>query len=88
MRTGGEVELSRGNPKFTGKFQLCWDCRKSTTGECSWSRALEPVEGWEAEKTAISVYKHGYTKVPTYRVQACPEFERDARNGGQERLVV
>lgn len=79
--------MSRGNPNFKHKFQLCWDCRKSTTGECSWSRCFEPVDGWVAEKMPAKVYKNDLRREVTYSVRECPEFERNSRNGGQERLV-
>ena len=46
-------------------FTLCWDCRKATTSECSWSDNHEPVEGWDADETGNG-----------YMVGRCPEFDR------------
>lgn len=42
---------------WEGSKQLCWDCRKATTGECNWSRILEPVEGWDAELIPLKQYR-------------------------------
>ena len=49
---------------------LCWDCAKSCGG-CSWSARFEPVPGWVTEKTTNGI-----------RVVDCPEFSRDAYEGG------
>ena len=63
---------------------ICWDCRKARGG-CTWSAELEPVEGWEAEPT---VRKPGTKdEMHSFIVYDCPEFERDAWNGGAERLA-
>ena len=50
-----------------GKQSICWDCKKSTTGECSWSKELKPVEGWTAKENEGS-----------YCVKKCPEFIRNS----------
>lgn len=62
---------------------LCWDCENACNGGCTWSEKLEPVDGWTAQKTA-----NGYV------VHDCPEFKRDAYEGGairpkdyRERLI-
>ena len=49
------------------KATLCWKCAKATNSGCSWSRALEPVDGWEAEEDQRR----------SYFVYGCPEFEAD-----------
>lgn len=53
--------------KETG--QMCWYC-KNATGNCSWSRNLTPVDGWDAEKT----YN---VDGSSYRIKFCPEFIHD-----------
>lgn len=63
------------------KANICFDCKKACGG-CSWSAAdpvtdeirFEPVKGWTAEKTAQLINR---TWKETYRVKACPLFERD-----------
>lgn len=54
---------------------LCWDCAKATGG-CDWSSSQQPIVGWEAIKT------HKKNEFDSYLVYSCPEFERDACNGG------
>lgn len=61
-------------------FQLCWDCKKALGG-CPWSDSFKPVEGWGATK----VNKSGAKPYDTYSIYSCPEFERDAYDGGQKR---
>ena len=64
---------------------LCWDCANATGG-CSWSMHTEhkPVEGWNAIRRDIH---NKYSEpVESYIVISCPEFVRDARNGGTYRL--
>lgn len=61
----------------------CWTCqnavpeiRNGRQYGCSWSRCLEPVEGWEA----IPITKatgDGALKAGTYRVKSCPEYIPD-----------
>ena len=63
---------------------LCWACAKSACLGCSWIKSNIPVNGWDAEKTIIknSVYvdKKNYPKLtPSYKVNACPEYEYDGR---------
>ena len=40
-----------------GAFTICWDCKKATTGECSWSKNLKPVDGWKAKKNKKRVHR-------------------------------
>ena len=61
------------------KHSLCWDCAKSTNNGCSWSADFVPVEGW----TAVPMQKKTFD---SFRVDACPEFERDEKNFGLKRL--
>ena len=56
---------------------ICWDCRCSTTGECEWSRSLQPVDGWVAEKKNLKGVEGG-----SYIVRECPEFVRNSWGGG------
>lgn len=69
------------------KHTLCWDCANAT-GSCTWSRLLEPVEGWTAIKVKGKPYKlNPEINTDTYIVQACPEFIRDAENFGTQRIA-
>ena len=56
------------------KSTLCWKCRKATNSGCSWSRALEPVDGLEAEEDHLIT---NYLDKKSYFVYGCPEFEPD-----------
>lgn len=77
------------NPK-QNKANICMDCKKACGG-CSWSRwdeknkrvAFEPVPGWTAEKVPYksepgrhSRNRYGVELDYTYKITACPEFER------------
>ena len=62
------------------KQTLCWDCKRSI-GKCNWSKRLKPVEGWIANTVNPTLSK----PYSTYLVEQCPEFERDAYNGGLKR---
>lgn len=63
---------------------LCWKCANAVPSRdgkrgCSWSRNFEPVPGWQARKTKISVTrfinrKNTYVKIGTYHVNKCPSF--------------
>lgn len=63
------------------KESICFDCKRACGG-CSWSEVnpdtgkvrFEPVPGWTAENTFQKVNKK---YISTYRVKACPLFERD-----------
>lgn len=57
---------------------LCWDCANACCG-CTWSQSLRPVKGWKA----IQVHNNAFT---SYIVQECPEFKRDAYQGGVKRM--
>lgn len=63
---------------------LCWDCKKAVTCECSWADNFTPVEGWKAVPTVKKPYKGRPMK--SFLVYECPEFERDATDGGLKRL--
>ena len=56
---------------------LCWDCGNAI-GNCRWSSYGKPVLGWTAEK----VQKSSAKPFESYIVIKCPEFKRDAWNGG------
>ena len=58
-------------------FSLCWDCANAIGG-CAWSKKLHPIKDWvatEIKPTSTKPYV-------TYMVHQCPEFIRDAYNGG------
>ena len=68
--------------------QLCTVCARAV-GFCSWSRCLEPVEGWEAVPTKIRhMAKHDVAtsiyETNSFRVISCPLFIKDA-NTAKER---
>ena len=63
---------------------ICWDCAKYC-GLCSWSKDAVPVEGWNAVPTVKKPY-HG-EPLESFLVLNCPEFQRDAWDGGLKRLV-
>ncbi|MBS5518626.1 MAG: hypothetical protein KHX17_08785 [Clostridiales bacterium] len=65
------------------KEALCWQCRRATGG-CEWSAFLQPVPGWQAERTFRRVRRGGAVQLaPGIRVAACPKFERDRRERRQ-----
>lgn len=49
---------------------LCWQCGKSCTGGCSWSKDFVPVNGWVAEQNQ---------KTGSYSVITCPEFVKSRK---------
>lgn len=60
--------------------ECCVICKKNIDG-CSWSRKLEPVEGWEAIETDRKTYAaHG-----NYKILYCPEFEEGDSSKGREK---
>lgn len=62
---------------------LCWDCANACGG-CSWSsREAQPIDGWDATPMKVNMNPH---LVDSYIVHSCPQFVRDAKNGGHERL--
>lgn len=61
------------------KTTLCWECKKATTGECTWSASLTPVEGWTATPTVVMVGGSCEKAAPSYIVHKCPLFEKDNR---------
>lgn len=66
---------------------LCWKCVHSVpsadgTHGCPWSVEGEPVEGWTATPTTITVqrYRDGTnhpSQVRSYHVQRCPRFVKE-----------
>jgi len=61
------------------QHSICWNCERSCSG-CPWSRRFEPVPGWIATPTII--HMHGYGIMESFRVDACPLFKEDAKDGG------
>ena len=54
--------------------QICWRC-KNATGNCSWSRDLKPIKGWQATK---SLKKDDMGQpYSSYRITYCPQFISD-----------
>ena len=67
------------------KDTKCWTCKRSTDASCQWSRQLQPVDGWEAERRDI-LTNHTYLgrqisrKEISYRVILCPMYKWDGRS--------
>lgn len=60
------------------KEALCWQCRRATGG-CEWSAFLQPVPGWQAERTFRRVRRGGAVQLaPGIRVAATLGPEVDA----------
>ena len=78
--------------KFKKKHTLCWDCANSNpnpeTGKgCKWSVYNKPVDGWEATETVIISRPDrtaGESRMPSFIVVGCPEFDRDSFDGGMK----
>lgn len=83
------------------KETLCWTC-ENACGGCPWSRKFEPVEGWEAERSAIS-FRRDYThlrkdgkrtvrkhKIVTdsYLVLCCPLYEKEDKRKIRNREYI
>lgn len=65
---------------------LCWDCRCSTTKECSWARRFKPVKGWVVtEKLVKNAHNATNGETKSYIVHECPDFIRDSWGGGRYR---
>lgn len=52
------------------KEQLCWRC-KNACGKCSWSRELQPINGWDAEPVMV---EDGEGNIRSYKIKKCPEY--------------
>lgn len=53
------------------KESLCWSCEKAC-GNCSWSKGLVPIPGWEAKKTQ----PYSASDTIGYFVMRCPEYKK------------
>lgn len=63
--------------KTPKRTTLCWSCTKL---DCTWMRSLEPVSGWEAEKTEVGhTTKQGFVHLPSYCVKSCPGYTRSKK---------
>ena len=74
-----KMENSRKKaPKRKHNETLCWTCQNACGG-CSWSRNLEPVEGWEAKPTRLNIYiSEGNEGMDcSYHVINCPQYIPD-----------
>lgn len=65
---------------------LCWTCGRACGGPngCSWSREYKPVEGWDAERRDVAVWRgesgRQYTEYSeSYYVKGCPEYVADRK---------
>lgn len=73
-------------PKGCKPPTLCWDCARAIgprEKRCSWSNDFKPVKGWDADFTVVHAGNAGETT--SYLVRSCPEFVRDAWDGGARR---
>ena len=68
--------------KQLGRYtiSLCWDCKNAVSG-CCWAKENKPVDGWKAKFIKAQNSK----PYDTYLVINCPEFVRDAYDGGTRR---
>lgn len=65
-------------------MNICINCKKAI-GKCSWSAIdpvtneplFQPIEGWTATKTSIGSTLG--SRIWTYDITDCPEFELDTR---------
>lgn len=55
---------------------ICWKCKNSYYGKCSWHTDFTPVKDWVAEPTKIKNYKE---YINSYLVLKCPNFEKEDR---------
>lgn len=80
------------------KANICIDCKKAC-GQCPWSEfdpqtgkiRFEPVEGWDAEEVTLFLGAYGNGKkaiVKTYKIKACPLFEKDDRKCKRDSKVL
>jgi hypothetical protein len=54
--------------------QLCWRCQNAC-GNCSWSKELKPVDGWQATKIKINDSRN--RNIYSYSITKCPLFIPD-----------
>lgn len=54
----------------TKSGQPCWSCQNAC-GNCSWSKNLKPVEGWDAEPVII---KDSEGDIRSYKIKKCPKY--------------
>lgn len=77
----GNYQQNRAKPKKPSKeATICWSCVKL---DCSWMQSLEPVAGWDAEKTYYTDKVHRKSKCwSSYCVKSCPGYVagKDAEN--------
>lgn len=61
------------------KFTLCYFCGLCGKSQCEWDAGFQPVPGWNARKSYISMpfYRGmaGKAKVLSYQVLDCPKFK-------------
>lgn len=61
---------------------LCFFCQNAVPGKhsgCEWSRSWQPVPGWEATPTILSIGTAGSIREDqSYCVKRCPKFNPDS----------
>ena len=91
-----EGKKRKGAPpevRYPFNYQLCSSCERAV-GFCSWSKRLDPVEGWDAEPSIIKVHKSGrdnqkviYEEYAGWRVRDCPLFIPDGKTKEERRKI-
>jgi len=69
--------------RYKIQHQLCTSCARAV-GFCSWSKRLEPVEGWDATPTNIKAVSNN-TAYTSYRIKACPLYIQDGKTKEEQR---
>ena len=64
--------MSYDNCGWNKPKSICWECANACNNRCSWSEALVPVEGWDAEPTVCN------GGLESYLVKSCPQFVQDS----------
>ena len=68
---------------------ICWGCRNAVPDAegkrgCSWSRKLEPVEGWQAVESTVVRYDGGHRReIMSALVLECPQYKPDEKPKAQ-----
>lgn len=79
--TKAKERKEKGHKDFRESETLCWKCKhaipdRSQGRGCSWSKNLQPVEGWTAEEKTVTDNWHTIT---SYCVKKCPLYEEDEK---------
>lgn len=73
------------DPNLQTSRTICWKCQNAVPDKhgrgCSWSRNLEPVEGWKALETSVIRWDGGVRReIMSALVVECPEFIPDGED--------